>query len=51
MPLEKPKQTAEAVVPWLKQVVAKWEKGTSEMEGKFWVTTINPTWMQKISKL
>jgi pimeloyl-ACP methyl ester carboxylesterase len=53
MPLEKPKETAEAMAPWIMQQGRRWEEQSVESrdQGEFWVEKVNPEWDAKISKL
>lgn len=51
MPLEKPRETAVAMVPWLEKQIQEWSNETRAEKGKFWTKAIDPVWMEKISKL
>jgi pimeloyl-ACP methyl ester carboxylesterase len=53
MPLEKPKETADAMAPWILQQVKRWEEQSacSRELGEFWVEKLNPEWVKAISKL
>jgi pimeloyl-ACP methyl ester carboxylesterase len=51
MPLEKPRETAEAMVPWIKKQIQRWVEESEMDAGEFNVTKINPTWMEKLEKL
>jgi hypothetical protein len=51
--LEKPKETAEAMVPWLKKQIERWYEEHLHENGhkEFWTNKINPKWLETFSKL
>jgi pimeloyl-ACP methyl ester carboxylesterase len=54
MPLEKPKLTAEKMVPFLGKQLKSWEEREmryEEEKGEMWTKTINPTWTKKMFSL
>jgi pimeloyl-ACP methyl ester carboxylesterase len=51
MPLEKPKETAEAMVPWIKKQIQRSIEESETNNGEFHITKINPAWMEKLEKL
>jgi pimeloyl-ACP methyl ester carboxylesterase len=53
MPLEKPKETADAMAPWINQQLKRWEEQYFHCKdrGEFWVDKLNPEWVKAISKL
>lgn len=55
IPLEKPKEAAEAIAPWIVKEAERWRRDESEEMGRrggtLWVNSIDPEWMEKISKL
>jgi hypothetical protein len=55
IPLERPKECAKAIMPWIIVELERWRKEESQEKmsrgGKLWVKTIDPVWMEKISKL
>ncbi|KAI9815143.1 MAG: hypothetical protein M1827_002986 [Pycnora praestabilis] len=52
LPLEKPREAAEAVAPWLKEEMRRWDKEreSRKTQPKF-ETTLSPDWVKRIAKL
>jgi hypothetical protein len=51
MPLEKPKETAAGMVPWIQTQIKRWNKEASMEKGEFYVDKLNPVWLKKLEKL
>lgn len=51
MPLEKPKETAKAIVPWVQKLVKSWLEEAQEDRRPFWVSKVDPEYMKKLQKL
>lgn len=53
MPLEKPKETADAMASWINQQLRRWEEQYlyCKDRGEFWVDKLNPEWVKAMSKL
>ncbi|KAF2670598.1 alpha/beta-hydrolase [Microthyrium microscopicum] len=53
MPLEKPKETAKAMTPWLNRQLELWQHDLTEdsKDTRFWTKEINPLWLFKLSKM
>jgi len=49
--LEKPKETAEVISPWLLVQLRRWEEAVNENRGDYWTKKVNPIWMEKMSKM
>jgi len=51
MPLEKPKETAEAMIPWIQKMARRWVSERESEKGEFHVTKLNPVWIKSLEKL
>jgi pimeloyl-ACP methyl ester carboxylesterase len=52
MPLEQPQATAEAMVPWIRIQIEKWNKEMDvSLKGKFYTKEVNPLWLKEMSKI
>jgi pimeloyl-ACP methyl ester carboxylesterase len=52
MPLEKPQETAEVMVPWIRDQIKRWDQELKEVSsGPFWSKQVDPTWLTALSKI
>jgi pimeloyl-ACP methyl ester carboxylesterase len=51
MPFEKPRETAEAMVPWIKKQIRRWAEESETENAQFYVTKISPFWAERLEKL
>jgi pimeloyl-ACP methyl ester carboxylesterase len=52
MPLERPRETAETMVPWIQKQIQRWDKDVEEsMKGTVWTRKVNPRWLEAMSKI
>jgi pimeloyl-ACP methyl ester carboxylesterase len=52
MPLEKPRETAEAMVPWLNRRIRNWGEEVDRVEsGEMWTKEVDPRWLKAIPRI